>query len=723
MNRIFILVVIFIFCSFPQIKGQNQDEILSVIGTKIIHGDYKECRDVCSRFLSQGMGEKDVSTRNVVRAYLAFTNIALGYKDEGLKLLQQSESEMEGYLGTSSIEYAQWLSILANIYKTIDNNKAISLLQKEIDIYDDLEQYKTQGYVNALLQICQVYNSFKTSASSTVDKILARLKPLSKEVCGVESIEYAVTLLTAIKNAENKGDANAPIILSDEFWEVANPSFKENPYIQSFLYGSRLRAFIASGQYEKALEEASKYSASVKKECMLRYKSMTNDERISAMGYVQDWFFENLLRLAIFNPTKESASLSYNGLLFSKGLMQNLEFIEEREENTNILSIKWEQVRKALNPGEAAIEFVAYSHPNSIFPTYYYGALVLKREYDNPHIVKLNSITFSYDDDKDLKRQCMEIWQPLLQELKDVKTIYFSPFAHIHNMPIENFLPAELEGVNVLRLSSTRQLAIKNSDKGNGAAVFGGLKYDLSVAEMVKDSRDRVAEEGLPFLKGTLDEANKIVEIMRLSRKQKWDVALLTGSLGTEHAFKLLSGKRNRVVHLATHGFYYNSSQQEEIDFLKMGSASYSVEDKPLTRSGLYMAGAENIYDGYAIPQGIDDGILTAQEISCLDLRGLDLVVLSACETAGGDVLGDGVFGLQRGFKKAGAQSILMSLWKVDDEATSLLMTEFYRNWIGENRTKHDALEAAKQTVRSHKERGWDGPKYWAAFILLDGLD
>ena len=81
------------------------------------------------------------------------------------------------------------------------------------------------------------------------------------------------------------------------------------------------------------------------------------------------------------------------------------------------------------------------------------------------------------------------------------------------------------------------------------------------------------------------------------------------------------------------------------------------------------------------------------------------------------------VFGLQRGFKKAGAQSILMSLWRVDDEATSLLMTEFYRHWIGEAKPKHDALEMAKLTVRSHKEKGWDAPKYWAAFILLDGLD
>ena len=134
----------------------------------------------------------------------------------------------------------------------------------------------------------------------------------------------------------------------------------------------------------------------------------------------------------------------------------------------------------------------------------------------------------------------------------------------------------------------------------------------------------------------------------------------------------------------------------------------------------LLASAANYLYGIGSSPVG-DDGVLTALEISHLDLTNVNLVTLSACETGLGDITGDGVFGLQRGFKKAGAQSILMSLWKVDDEATCMLMTEFYRSWIGGKTTKHDALEKAKQTVRSHKEKGWDDPKYWAAFILLDG--
>jgi CHAT domain-containing protein len=137
-----------------------------------------------------------------------------------------------------------------------------------------------------------------------------------------------------------------------------------------------------------------------------------------------------------------------------------------------------------------------------------------------------------------------------------------------------------------------------------------------------------------------------------------------------------------------------------------------------MTRSGLLFAGANHILSGQPVPDGCDDGILTAKEISTLDLRGLDLLVLSACQTGLGEIKGDGVYGLQRGFKMAGAQTIVMSLWKVDDEATRILMTEFYKNYLS-GKTKRESLLLAQQTLRkTHPE-----PEYWASFILLDALN
>ena len=633
---------------------------------------------------------------------------------------------MDKFIETESIketeEYAQWLNMLSSTYMSIDYKKALALLEKQIDILDDLDLHKTQGYVLALLQICGIYNNMHENASSAVDKILARLLPLAKEVCGDQSTEYCMTLLTAIKNAENKGNVIDPIKYSDDFFRVANANFKDNPYIKSFIYHSRLRALLDSNQKEKALSEAKYYSSYIKNDCMSRYALMTSDERVATMGYIQDWFFDGLSRLAMAYPVNSTATMTYDGLLFAKGLLQNLEFIEEGTENRSILSIEWSQVRNALKPGEAAIEFVAYNNPNALFPTYYYAALVIKSGYESPHIIKMDPITF-IDEEEGIGKQCKNLWKPLFEELNGTRTLYFSAFGHIHNMPIESFLPEQLTGIKVFRLSSTRQLVLDDYNTGKSAAIFGGLKYDMSIAEMLNTSLNRESEDILPFLKGTLEEANNIINLLKSSKNQLWVAKPFIGKDGTESSFKMLNRKKIRVIHLATHGFYYNKPLNEYTDYVQIALSHnyHSLEDKPLTRSGLYMAGANNTYNGREIPQGVDDGVLTAQEISCLDLRGLDLVVLSACQTAEGDISGEGVLGLQRGFKKAGAKSILMSLWKVDDEATCFLMTEFYKKWICEGKSKYQALELAKQEVRSRK--GWEDPKYWAAFILLDGLD
>jgi CHAT domain-containing protein len=148
-----------------------------------------------------------------------------------------------------------------------------------------------------------------------------------------------------------------------------------------------------------------------------------------------------------------------------------------------------------------------------------------------------------------------------------------------------------------------------------------------------------------------------------------------------------------------------------------------STEDKALTRSGLVMSGANHILEDEELPDNVEDGILTAKEISDVDLRGLDLVVLSACQTGLGDISqGEGVFGLQRGFKKAGANSILMSLWEVDDKATQILMTQFYKNLLS-GQSKRLALLSAQKHLREIEGGKYDKPRYWAAFILLDGLD
>ncbi|MCC6279519.1 MAG: CHAT domain-containing protein [Saprospiraceae bacterium] len=137
-----------------------------------------------------------------------------------------------------------------------------------------------------------------------------------------------------------------------------------------------------------------------------------------------------------------------------------------------------------------------------------------------------------------------------------------------------------------------------------------------------------------------------------------------------------------------------------------------------MVRSGLLMAGANQAWQTGKKVDGLEDGILTAYEISQMDLSGTELVVLSACETGLGDLEGnEGVYGLRRAFKIAGAKYLIMSLWKVNDQSTRELMTEFYRQWLENGQTIPDAFTAAQKTLRKKYP---DAPYHWAGFVLVE---
>jgi CHAT domain-containing protein len=139
--------------------------------------------------------------------------------------------------------------------------------------------------------------------------------------------------------------------------------------------------------------------------------------------------------------------------------------------------------------------------------------------------------------------------------------------------------------------------------------------------------------------------------------------------------------------------------------------------------SGLLLAGANNAWLGNLSLTKIEDGILTAEEISQMDLSGTKIVVLSACDSGLGKVDDvDGVYGLQRGFKMAGVDTIVMSLWKVSDDATKILMVEFYRNLIS-GKKKCQSLTDAQKYLRKVENGKYDKPQFWASFIMLDGLN
>ena len=221
----------------------------------------------------------------------------------------------------------------------------------------------------------------------------------------------------------------------------------------------------------------------------------------------------------------------------------------------------------------------------------------------------------------------------------------------------------------------------------------------------------------LNYLSASKTEVEKISEQMN---QHGIKTTLYVEQVGNEESFKALSGKKTPIIHLATHGFFFKNDEAKVKPFSRMMSMDQERPrpDNSLRRSGLAFAGAQKAWDGEEIPKGIDDGVMLAQEIASMDLAGTDLVVLSECETGLGEINSEGVFGLQRAFKKSGVQTLVMSLWKVHDEATALFMQTFYENLLS-GKSKRDSFAAAQMALRKHRDYGKD-PYYWAGFIMLD---
>lgn len=415
---------------------------------------------------------------------------------------------------------------------------------------------------------------------------------------------------------------------------------------------------------------------------------------------------------------------------------------------TKFNNLNWKDVRASLNNNDIAIEFynIPIVHRSDTIQNMSYEprycAVILKNDYHFPKIVPLckELDLLELDDDSLYYTDILNrlIWEPLEPELNGMQNIFFSADRVLHHIGIEH---AQLKDgskinnhYNIYRLSSTRVLVeTRKNDKSKNAVLYGGLLYDLEPEQLIEESRNgefrsekasRAVElsnlrYGVKYLPGTKQEVEDIY--MEFSDKNI-GCDIVTDIAGTEESFKSLVSKNVDIIHLATHGFYWSEETAEERNYVSfltnMNNKSQSFDDKALLRSGLFFTGANICLAGEKLPDDVEDGVLTAQELSKMNLGNVDMVVMSACQSGLGETSGEGVFGLQRGFKLAGANTLLMSLWEVDDEATKILMTEFYKNYLS-GKTKIESLRLAQQTLRlTHPE-----PEYWAAFILLDALD
>lgn len=421
-------------------------------------------------------------------------------------------------------------------------------------------------------------------------------------------------------------------------------------------------------------------------------------------------------------------------------IMNRLENELVAQSNISIDETSSIEIKERLKGNDLIVEFISYPiyGPRIIKKSEEkYAAILLKQNWEYSIMVSLpidsiaiaqRNITYS------------QIWEPIKDYISPGDNIYFSASGILHQIPIESLPIGDgkiMSDVhNMHRLSSTRELVKEKKEvKYTKAALYGGLNYDMTDSELLAENQtySKNATEKYFVSRGLLEDSirgykwdklsnsqQEVDYISDLMKKNQITTQTYKGNKGNEESFKALSGHEYNIIHLATHGFFYPDEEAKEKDYFKPMLLNdhyrmYNEVDMSMWRSGLVMSGGNRAWKGDTIPDTVEDGILKAQEIGDLDLRGADLVVLSACNTGQGEVTGEGVFGLQRAFKMAGAQTIVMSLTPVDDQTTMAMMNKFYTNLFS-GQSKHDAFYNAQRYIRSIKP----DPKYWMGWIMLD---
>jgi CHAT domain-containing protein len=326
------------------------------------------------------------------------------------------------------------------------------------------------------------------------------------------------------------------------------------------------------------------------------------------------------------------------------------------------------------------------------------------------------------------------VWRPFAALLEGATTVFVAPDGDLNLVSFAGLIDDDhkylIENYPIHYVSTGRDL-IRLQDEtpsGNGLLAMGDPDFDMT------SGASTVSAVGLALLtslnlRSSCEELNKLhvgslpgtrteVESVATSwRSTGAAAATYFGSDATEENFKR-NAPGKRVIHLATHGFYISDACQTELNTRSaLGmQESGNVGENPLLLSGLLLAGANKHGEG-ANEAKREDGIVTAEEVAGMDLRGTDLVVLSACETGLGTVKsGEGVYGLRRAFQMAGARTVISALWPIDDKATAEFMSQLFS---AQDETLPQTMQRiARKRLSSLRAQGKsDHPFFWAAFV------
>ena len=469
-----------------------------------------------------------------------------------------------------------------------------------------------------------------------------------------------------------------------------------------------------------------------KTEALRQFANMSTVER------EQYWMRLRPFVTDCYRTEDADAAMLYDVTLFAKGLLLQL---NRNGGGVQALQVNWQQVQQRLPEGSAAIEFIQYEKAGKMGM----AALVLGKT-GQPRYVQMASPdeVMAYDCHGEWAETVKELlyhvknkkknpiyndstglfkllWNDaLVKAVGSIRKVYFAPDGYLHQLAIEYMVPDELSGMRLYRLSSTRRLMEAADLQTTGKAlVVGGVDYKKQAAQNESDNDTEayryIQQKRLVF--NYLENSGSEVDSIILSRGVTGDVLLL-GENATEQRFRELS-RNYPIIHISTHGVFGAATIPQGTDLKPC------LTDNSLSECILALAGLQTAIDSENFDPQQMDGVLSAREISSLDLSHVSLVVLACCETALGYVTSDGVYGIQRGLKNAGAKVIIATLWDIDDEATKIFMMKFHHH-LAKGDTIGEAFHKARAAFiapTAPECEFLEEPCYRDAFILIDALE
>jgi CHAT domain-containing protein/Tfp pilus assembly protein PilF len=646
-----------------------------------------------------------------------------GHYKEAIELETYTLNLIDSAMGKNNAQYALALGCLATFYSdSCEFKKALNLSVEALQIEKSVFGKNHPRYV------------------STLGDLSAYLIILGEYVSGVDSLmSYSKIIRNVIRDNFQTMTASERYYFWEKYAGINNNYLPSVDYkirsekTEGLCYNSQLLSkglLLTMGtEMKRLIQESGDTSVITKYEALQQLRST----------------LRKVYELPISKRSMNTDSLETMAQQIEKELVKGS---KQYGDFTRNMLLEWQDVQKELKNEDTAIEFVDF--PISKDSTEY-AAMVLRKGMECPKMIDLclepellkhqKNGTRMYDGYEN-KAVYALIWKKLEPYLQEGGNVYFSPSGIIYQMNVEALKDSAGKMANekyhLYRVSTTKELCYQNvAQKMKTATLYGGLTYDMDSTTMCNESRkyhpdanDYLAYRGcLPdsVSRGAWAELPQTGREVDMIAKELKGVSVKTdvikGISGTEESFKSLSGKNISIIHLATHGFFLKDEEASGKKFfqniMQGNTGLRAFTNTSMKRSGLIFAGGQKAWLGGAVPDNVEDGILLAEEIPTIDLRGTDLLVLSACDTGLGEVNSEGVSGLQRGFKQAGVKTIVMSLWQVNDNATSLFMSQFYKN-LTDGQTKQEAFMNAQKSLRDSHD--FSDPKYWAAFIMLDAI-